>query len=144
MWIEPMNKVIELNTEAYFVADYPLELGGYPAIWTADLPPDGLYKGRYTSYEMLETGECVSGVWVDEGGPNIEDVKQIAGIAESQWRAKEMDFIANNLLYIEDENDLAAPPLVSKSWRNYRKQVMAWDQENPDFPDSSKRPVAPS
>ncbi len=63
---------------------------------------------------------------------------------ETEWRADEMDFIANNLLYIEDENDLATAPLVILDWRNYRKKVMVWDTSNPDFPQATKRPTRPA
>lgn len=71
--------------------------------------------------------------------PSPDDVT-----VETEWRTEEMEFIANNLLYIEDENDLATAPLVLRDWRNYRRAVMAWDVDNPDFPQPGKRPVRPA
>lgn len=62
---------------------------------------------------------------------------------ENEWVESEMAFIANNLLYIEDENELATKPLVQKEWRNYRKLVMLWNIDNIYFPDKAFRPTRP-
>lgn len=85
--------------------------------------------------------EYADQVWLFPGwGPSPSQL----AIVQNDWRIKEMEFIADNLLYIEDENPLATTPLVLKTWRNYRIKVMAWTDTNVDFPDLTKRPVRPT
>ncbi len=53
-----------------------------------------------------------------------------------------MTRVVNQLLMLEDE-DPNAKPGTARQWRDYRIELRKWTAENPDFPDSSKRPVAP-
>ena len=68
--------------------------------------------------------------------------------AEVAWRAETLNVIARQLEAIEeDEVDETPPDLLPgarKQWLKYRGQVSNWNETNTDFPDSSKRPVAPS
>ena len=67
---------------------------------------------------------------------------------EAAWRASALAVIARQLEAIEeDEADETPPDLLPgtrKQWLKYRGQVSNWNDTNPDFPDSSKRPVAPT
>lgn len=64
--------------------------------------------------------------------------------SENQWREEQMARIANQLLMIEDE-DPDAEPGTKRQWMDYRIALRKWvTDSNTDFPDSSKRPVAPS
>lgn len=76
--------------------------------------------------------------------PTLEVLMQ----AEAAWRAVVLNVIARQLEAIEeDEADVTPPDLLPgarKQWLKYRGQVSNWNDTNPDFPDSSKRPVAPT
>lgn len=71
--------------------------------------------------------------------PNHEQI----AVQEDQWREVQMARIANQLLMIEDE-DPEAEPGTKRQWQDYRIALRKWSADKPDFPDSSKRPVAPS
>lgn len=62
---------------------------------------------------------------------------------ENQWREQRMLEVADQLLMIEDD-DPNAKPGTARQWRDYRIQLRLWTDTNPDFPDISKRPVAPT
>ena len=65
-------------------------------------------------------------------------------VIESQWREDQMVRIANQLLMIEDE-DPDAEPGTKRQWMDYRIALRKWvTNGNPNFPDSTKRPVAPT
>lgn len=67
---------------------------------------------------------------------------------EFEWRAATLAMIARQLEALEEVED-GFPPTDLKAgtraqWRQFRGLVSNWTDTNPDFPDSSKRPVAPS
>lgn len=75
--------------------------------------------------------------------PGWSESPSWAKMREDQWREEQMSRIAKQLLMIEDENPKAEPG-TARQWRQYRISVMDWvEGENPDFPDETKRPVAP-
>nr|WP_315412914.1 hypothetical protein [uncultured Pseudomonas sp.] len=83
--------------------------------------------------------EYADQIWLFPGwGPSIFKATQI----EDQWREEQMTRVVNQLLMLEDE-DPNAKPGTARQWRDYRIELRKWTAENPDFPDSSKRPVAP-
>lgn len=61
---------------------------------------------------------------------------------ESLWSNKELLFIVDQLLALEDD-DPTALPVTEREWRDYRIKVRAWKDGNSDFPDADKRPSRP-
>lgn len=61
---------------------------------------------------------------------------------EIEWRSREMDFIANQLTAIEDEDPVALPG-TTKQWRDYRIQVRAWFDGAESYPEPEYRPARP-
>jgi hypothetical protein len=68
--------------------------------------------------------------------------------AELAWRAAELALISRQLEAIEEDEADETPadllPGTRKQWLGHRGRVTAWVATNPDFPDSSKRPIAPT
>lgn len=62
---------------------------------------------------------------------------------ENEWREEQMLEVADQLLKIDDD-DHNAKPGTARQWRDYRIQLRSWTDTSPDFPDSSKRPIAPT
>lgn len=61
---------------------------------------------------------------------------------ENAWRESEMPKAQQNVTAIEyGEEDI---PGTAQQWQKYWLALRKWTADNPDFPDSSKRPVAPS
>lgn len=89
--------------------------------------------------DTLDYTAQLDGTWII----SAETLRAKAAMIEDAWRSSEMAFIADNLLYIEDENELATPPLVPKDWRTYRAKVMAWQGGAESYPDVGARPVRP-
>lgn len=67
---------------------------------------------------------------------------------EEEWRTATLSLISRQLEAIEeDEADETPPDLLPgarKQWLKYRGQVSNWNETIADFPDSTKRPVAPT
>jgi hypothetical protein len=63
--------------------------------------------------------------------------------AEDAWKASEMDFIADQLIAIED-SDPSALPGTERHWRDYRTMVRAWKEGAEHYPDQAFRPVRPA
>ena len=60
---------------------------------------------------------------------------------EIAWRDAEMPAAQQNVTAIEyGEEDI---PGTAQQWQKYWLSLRKWTSDNPDFPDSSKRPVAP-
>ncbi|WP_447892311.1 hypothetical protein [Pseudomonas marginalis] len=61
---------------------------------------------------------------------------------ESTWRDTEMPKAQQNVTAIEyGDEDI---PGTAQQWQKYWLALRKWTADNPDFPDSSKRPVAPT
>jgi hypothetical protein len=63
--------------------------------------------------------------------------------AEDSWRISEMEFIADQLIAMEDD-DPEALPGTERQWRDYRTLVRGWKEGHPDFPNAASRPVRPA
>lgn len=66
---------------------------------------------------------------------------------ELEWRAATLGMIARQLEALEEVED-GFPPADLKAgtraqWRQFRGLVSNWSESSEEFPDSSKRPVAP-
>lgn len=71
-----------------------------------------------------------------------ETLKAKLAPGEIVWRDSEMPKAQQNVTAIEyGEEDI---PGTAQQWQKYWLALRKWTADNPDFPDSSKRPVAPS
>lgn len=61
---------------------------------------------------------------------------------ENQWREVQMPIARNNVTAI-DFGDGTIPGTIEQ-WKAYWLALRKWTETNPDFPDSTKRPIAPS
>lgn len=61
---------------------------------------------------------------------------------EVAWRTSEMEFIADQLIAIEDEA-IDALPGTDKQWREYRTAVRNWKEGAVGYPDNTLRPAQP-
>ena len=61
--------------------------------------------------------------------------------AENAWREEQMPLAQQNVTAIE-YGDKGIPG-TAWQWQTYWLDLRKWTDTNPDFPDSSKRPVAP-
>lgn len=60
---------------------------------------------------------------------------------ENDWRKSEMPKAQQNVTAIEyGEDDITG---TAQQWQKYWLALRKWTDANPDFPDISKRPVAP-
>lgn len=62
--------------------------------------------------------------------------------AENEWRESEMPKAQQNVTAIEYGEE--GIPGTTAQWKSYWLALRKWTADNPDFPDSSKRPVAPT
>ena len=113
--------------------------------------------------EYIIVGDDASVTAVAEGVDIYEYVKEIGGTvvrrdeyvappyfptllelsgAEDSWRDTEMPVAQQNVTAIEYGEE--GIPGTAQDWRKYWLALRKWTEINPDFPDSSKRPVAPS
>lgn len=61
---------------------------------------------------------------------------------EMAWRDSEMLTAQQNVTAIDyGDEDI---PGTAQQWQKYWLALRKWTETNPDFPDSSKRPVAPT
>ncbi|WP_218189865.1 hypothetical protein [Pseudomonas sp. OV546] len=95
-------------------------------------PPEG-------GIEVDPPPEYADQLWLFPGwGPS--SMKAVA--AENYWRDLEMPKAQQNVTAIEyGDEDI---PGTAQQWQKYWLALRKWTDANPDFPDSSKRPVAPS
>lgn len=106
-------------------------------------------------------GECPEG-WIVMSGPRPDDesahfytaqadgtwwitAETLSGIAtqvENAWRDSEMPRAQQNVTALEyGAEDIQG---TAEQWKKYWLSLCKWTAENPDFPDSGKRPAAPN
>lgn len=61
---------------------------------------------------------------------------------ENEWRDSQMPRAQQNVTAIEYGEE--GIPGTAQQWQKYWLGLRKWTETNPDFPDISKRPVAPS
>ncbi len=62
--------------------------------------------------------------------------------AENAWRDEQMPIARNNVTALQfGETGI---PGTEQQWKDYWLSLRKWTDTNPDFPDSTKRPVAPN
>lgn len=107
---------------------------------------NGVYLGGWNGQPpecaiIVPPPEWADQFWNFDTSAWSESPSQLIAV-ENQWREEQMTRVANQLLMIEDE-DPKAEPGTTRQWRDYRIALRAWVEGNADFPDQSKRPVAP-
>ncbi|MBN2990415.1 hypothetical protein JWR97_02025 [Pseudomonas cedrina subsp. fulgida] len=65
-----------------------------------------------------------------------------AVLSETSWRDEHMLTAQQTVTALAYGEEGVAG--TAADWRNYWLALRKWTSENPDFPDSSKRPVAPT
>lgn len=117
--------------------------------------PDGSFVGNYDSFAipdmeaaspyavsdliMLpaeETPEYADQTWLF---PGWSESPSRATRQELEWRNSEMPRAQQNVTAIE-----YGEPGDAQAWKTYWLALRKWTEENPDFPDATKRPKAPS
>lgn len=103
--------------------------------------PEGWIEMQYPRPEDEFTGDYTAqadGSWLITQA--TLDAKQAA--IEMVWRETQMPKAQQNVTAIEyGAEDI---PGTAQQWQKYWLALRKWTADNPDFPDSRKRPVAPS
>lgn len=74
--------------------------------------------------------------------PGWGDSREMLSGIESEWRSEQMPIAQQNVTALEyGEEDILG---TSDQWKTYWLALRKWTDTNPDFPDSTKRPVAPT
>lgn len=109
--------------------------------------------------EVDETGKGPDEGWIELSGPRPESPDYTAqpdgswaitaetinlklAPIENNWRDAEMPIAQQNVTAIEYGEE--GIPGTAQQWQKYWLALRKWNDTNPDFPDSTKRPVAPS
>lgn len=87
-------------------------------------------SGDYTAQE--------DGVWVI----TLETINAKLIPIEDEWRDQQMPIAWNNVTAIQFGEE--GVPGTEQQWKDYWLALRKWTTDNPDFPDSAKRPVAPT
>lgn len=95
---------------------------------------DGRSQGNTIELDPITHGP----VLVPIPAPTLQEL-QIP--VESAWRESEMPKAQQNVTAIEYGEE--GIPGTAQQWQKYWLALRKWTVDNPDFPDSSKRPVAP-
>jgi len=73
--------------------------------------------------------------------PYIPTLLELSGV-ENTWRDTEMPIAQQNVTALEYGDEYI--PGTALQWKKYWLALRKWTADNPDFPDSTKRPVAPT
>ena len=73
--------------------------------------------------------------------PYVPTTQELSEI-ENVWREVEMPKAQQNVTAIEYGDEGISG--TAQQWQKYWLALRKWTADNPDFPDSTKRPVAPS
>lgn len=128
-----MSNVIYVRPDGSFVGNYDSEAA-----------PDDEAASPYDVSALIllpaeDSPEYADQTWLF---PGWSDSPSQASYREAEWRESEMPKAQQNVTAIEyGEEDI---PGTAQQWQKYWLALRKWTADNPDFPDSSKRPVAPS
>lgn len=137
-----MIKLNELDEAGYWVGDLFLVDDG-PGVdnWTADLAPDGLFKGRYTGGRTL-SGEWTGGEWAEEGSPappTEESQRHIQSILRESADYR----IAPLQDAVDLEEATAEEAALLTQWKRYRVALNRVDTQ-PGWPEVVEWPTPPT
>lgn len=105
---------------------------------------DGSVTAVASGVNIYEYAEQIGGTVVrrDEyvPPPYIPTLQELSGV-ENSWRDTEMPIAKQNVTAIEYGEE--GIPGTAQQWQKYWLALRKWTADNPDFPDSTKRPKAP-
>lgn len=137
-----MIKLNELDEAGYWVGDIFLtEDGPGVANWTADLAPDGLFKGRYAGARTA-SGEWVGGDWIEEGAPALpteESQRHVQSILRESADYR----IAPLQDAVDLEEATAEEAALLTLWKRYRVALNRVDTQ-PGWPEVVEWPTPPT
>lgn len=111
----------------YYIDIYGKFLGG----WDQNPPEVGI--------EVEPQPEYADQIWLF---PGWSESPSAAYARETAWRDEQMPAAQQNVTAIEYGEE--GIPGTAQQWQKYWLALRKWTADNPDFPDSSKRPVAPT
>jgi hypothetical protein len=107
------------------------------------IKPDGSYRAVDATME-LEADEILYNE-VPQWVYNLMEANRIKAeqaAIEDAWRVREVAFITDQLMGVED-GDPSALPGTEAEWRAYRTAARAWKEGAENFPDQEHRPSRP-
>lgn len=118
--------------------------GTFVGNYDGEALPDAAAAQPYRVDELIElpadlTPEHSDQIWHFPGwGPSLFVEKS----REVIWRSEEAPDARNKVIAFQmGASDL---PGTEQEWKDYWLGLYKWTEGNPDFPDSTKRPVAPN
>lgn len=110
-------------------------------------------------FEADETDKGPDSGWIEMSGPRPdstdytaqengswaitpETVKLKQAVIELEWRDIEMPKAQQSVTALQYGEE--GIPGTAQQWQKYWLALRKWNDTNPDFPDSTKRPVAPT
>lgn len=103
--------------------------------------PDGfivMHAPRPDDKDSTEYTAQANGTWAI----TQETVDAKLAPIENEWRDQQMPIARNNVTAIQFGDE--GVPGTEQQWKDYWLALRKWTTDNPDFPDSTKRPVAPN
>lgn len=98
--------------------------------------------------EMIDTRPDGDNFWAYVASSNgtwvlsVDLLNAEAARKEVDWRAEQLPFALQTLTAIQfGETGIAG---TEQQWKDYWLALRKWTDTNPDFPDSTKRPVEPN
>ena len=128
-----MSNVIYVRPNGSFVGNYDSEAA-----------PDDEAAAPYDVSALIllpaeDSPEYADQTWLF---PGWSESPSQASYREVEWRETEMPKAQPNVTALEYGEEVI--PGTAQQWQKYWLALRKWTADNPDFPDSSKRPVAPS
>ena len=120
----------------YYLADGSAvgTLNGMPYNFHQDVTPEHWlwFKDQLSQGLMIEIAKP----------PEPEPIPIDPEVLEVEWRDIQMPIAQQNVTAIEYGEE--GIPGTAQQWQKYWLALRKWTSDNPYFPDSSKRPVAPT
>ncbi len=116
------------------------KVGGYEQLVdeAGDGAPDGWILMKEQRPDSIDYTAQPDGTWAI----TQETLTAKQALIENAWREIEMPKAQQNVTAIEYGEE--GIPGTAQQWQKYWLALRKWTETNPNFPDSSKRPVAPT
>ena len=121
----------------------PVSKGFYQSDIHIKIPPSAIEITDEKRWELIEGQSNGKVIVVKDNEVTLQDdepTEEDKAIVERLWRDAELARADIELYKVQDSDPKAVGTVAG--WREYRKALRAWP-EHKDFPDTSKRPVAP-